>query len=47
LIAVGETRVLDRYGSPIPAPVLINSNRPTDPAAFGAALIPLKETVLI
>lgn len=47
LIAVCETRMLDRYGSPIPVPVLINSEMRTDPAAFGSALIPIKETVLV
>ena len=46
-MAVCETLVLDRYGSPIPAPVLVNSGMRTDPAAFGAALIPVKETVLV
>ena len=47
LISACDTRVLDRYGSPIPSPVLLNSTMPNDPAAFGAALIPLKETVLL
>ena len=47
LMAVCETLKLDRYGSPIPAPLLVNSGMRTDPAAFGAALIPVKETVLV
>jgi predicted NBD/HSP70 family sugar kinase len=47
LIAVCDTVVLDRYGSPIPAPVLVNSTMRTDPAAFGSALIPIKETMLV
>jgi predicted NBD/HSP70 family sugar kinase len=47
LIAICEDRELDRYGSPIPEPLLLNSATEHDPAAFGSALIPLKETVLV
>ncbi len=47
MIARCETRVLDRYGAPIPAPDLINSDQHSDPAAFGASLIPLRARMLV
>lgn len=47
LIARCDTRVLDRYGAPIPSPVLLNSAIKADPAAIGGALIPLKQQALL
>lgn len=47
LISVSETEPSDRPGRTIPVPVLINSTLAVDPAAFGAALIPIKETALL
>lgn len=38
---------VDRYGTPMPGPVLINSTLETDPAAFGAALLPIKATIML
>lgn len=47
LAARAEVLRLDRYGAPIPGPSVLVSETRADPAAFGAALIPLKERVLV
>ena len=47
LIAATESEPSDRPGRTIPVPVLINSALAVDPAALGAALIPIKETALL
>ncbi|MEL7116194.1 MAG: ROK family transcriptional regulator [Pseudomonadota bacterium] len=47
LIARCAFPAFDRLGVPVPSPELLNSAMTSDPAAFGAALVPLKATVLI
>ena len=47
LIARCDIQQFDRLGVPVPGPQLLNSDVKSDPAAFGAALIPLKSEVLI
>ena len=47
LIARCNIQLSDRLGVPVPGPQLLNSKVKSDPAAFGAALIPLKSEMLI
>ena len=42
-----EVQAYDRLGIPIPGPQLLNSAMNSDSAAFGAALIPIKASILV
>ena len=46
LISACDPQALDRFGRPMPGPVLLNSESQTDPAAYGAGLLAQQKTVL-
>lgn len=46
LITASNPQALDRFGRPMPGPILLNSEAQTDPAAFGAGLMAQRNTAL-